>query len=110
MSTSFGPANSREPTGPVRTGVPGPGRPGSSPDAVVLAVPPVEERRKSTPKNAFNRSPRSSKSPSYSAGSDLGVMIFINVYRVIQFPAVMSKFSEISEYSKVLNNCKPYDY
>ena len=75
MSTSFGPGNSREPTGPVRTGVPGPGRPGSSPDAVVLAVPPVEERRKSTPKNAFNRSPRSSKSPSYSAGSDLGVMI-----------------------------------
>ena len=80
MSTSFGPANSREPTGPVRTGVPGPGRPGSSPDAVVLAVPPVEERRKSTPKNAFNRSPRSSKSPSYSAGSDLGVMISINMF------------------------------
>ena len=80
MSTSFGPGNSRETTGPVRTGVPGPGRPGSSPDALVLAVPPVEERRKSTPKNAFNRSPRSSKSPSYSAGSDLGVMISIDMF------------------------------
>ena len=72
-STSYGPGPSREPVGLVRTGVSGPGRPGSSPDAMVLAVPPVEERRKSTPKNAFNRSPRSSKSPSYSVGSDLGV-------------------------------------
>ena len=45
----------------------------NSPDAVVLAVPPIEERRKSTPKNVFDRSARSSKSPSYSSGTDLGV-------------------------------------
>ena len=55
-----------------------PGRLVNSPDAVVLAVPPVEERRKSTPKNVFDRSARSSKSPSYSSGTGTEVnRIFI---------------------------------
>ena len=60
-----------------------PGGQGSSPDSVVLAVPPVEERRKSTPKNAFNRSPRNSKSASYSSASDFGVSLAI--YKLYYF-------------------------
>ena len=76
-SPAYGPGTTKGPPVPgSRSGLPGgpvPGNQGSSPDSVVLAVPPVEERRKSTPKNAFNRSPRNSKSASFSSASDFGV-------------------------------------
>ena len=78
---AYGPGTTNGPPVPgSRSGQPGgpvPGNQGSSPDSVVLAVPPVEKRRKSTPKNAFNRSPRNSKSGSYSSASDFAVCLDI---------------------------------
>lgn len=89
-SPAYGPGTTKGPPVPgSRSGLPGgpvSGNQGSSPDSVVLAVPPVEERRKSTPKNAFNRSPRNSKSGSYSsATSDFGVCLDIYICIVLLY-------------------------
>ena len=94
-SPAYGPGTTKGPPVPgSRSGLPGgpvSGNQGSSPDSVVLAVPPVEERRKSTPKNAFNRSPRNSKSGSYSsATSDFGVCLDIYIPYYFTFHCVFT--------------------
>ena len=88
-SPAYGPGSTNGPPVPgSRSGLPGgpgPGNQGSSPDSVILAVPPVEKRRKSTPKNAFNRSPRGSKAGSYSSASDFVVSLDIYILYYFTF-------------------------